>query len=113
MLILILQLAFLIAGIPAIFSGKAPEFLVGKGFKIEGGVARLIGLLLIVPFAGGIFSGIVIGTLVGSRSLPTEALGFISIIEILLILAVAVIATIWIRSIRKPSTPEVTSSMEK
>ncbi len=108
--IFLLQFVFLIIGMLALFSGKLPENVVGKGFKIEGGVARAIGLLMTIPLVGGVCSSTI--DFISGGTISSSADMF-TIAGILLLLIVSVIAIIWMRIIRKPSTLETPNSTEK
>lgn len=106
----LLQFVFLIIGVLALFSGKLPELVVGKGFKVEGGAVRAIGLLMTAPLVGGICTSLIDFISGGTVSSSTDMFTFTGI---LLLLIVSVITIIWMRVIRKPSKLETPSSTEK
>ena len=104
-MILILELALLVAGLISLFSGKIPEWMAGKGYTVTGPIARIIGVIMMIPIVGAFCVGLTLGVMVGSGALPSDALGYTSCIEIALVLTIAIGSGIWIRSARQPIAP--------
>lgn len=102
-MILILEIAFLIAGVYAIFTAKMPSWIVGKGYKAEGNSVRLLGILMAavlpVVFCGSFTIGVVAGM---NNTDPTFlAVGF----EIASVILVAIVVTVILRRVRQPDVP--------
>lgn len=99
-MILILEIIFLIAGLWAIATGKLPAFLFGGGhYTAEGTAVRLLGILLILPLPLAFMAGIVLGLLFGE-----DAPGYAVVTEIVIVIGVAIAASIAFRFVRRPVT---------
>jgi hypothetical protein len=99
---LIIEIAMLIGGIWAIVAGKVPSFLVGGGkYQVEGVVARLFGLLLILPLPVAFLGGVVLALLFGE-----DGTGYAAMLEIVTVLGVAVLAVVLVRVVGKRIEPD-------
>ncbi len=98
-MLFIIEIVMLIAGIWAIATGKMPGVLFGGGqYKIEGSAVRLLGLLLLTPIPLVIAGGIFLTLLLDEQS----AVLYGTWLELVVVLAVGIAATIIVRFIRKP-----------
>jgi hypothetical protein len=106
-MILVIEIVFLIAGLYALFAGKMPSWIVGKGYKAEGSTVRLIGFLMAALLPGMLCGGFVIG-LFATNSNPTGlAMGF----EIVSVILAAIVLTVVIRRIRTPDLPPASTEL--
>lgn len=106
-MLLIVELLFLGAGIFAAIAGKLPEWFVGKGYYAEGATVRVLGGLMILPLPTAFCAGFVLAII------DTNLVYIASIIEIVMILAVAITVVIALRKIRKPvATSQAISSSQ-
>ena len=96
-----LEIIMTLAGIYALVSGRIPEWIVGKGFRIQGWPARGLGLLMMSSIPLSIFT---MAVLIFMEVPNAEDLGFL--IEISIVLVIALTAAINIRKIREPIQPE-------
>jgi hypothetical protein len=92
-MLLILEIVMLPGGIWAIISGKVPTFLVGGGkYHAEGLVARLIGVLFVLPLPIVFVGAFALGFLFGEGSKEYAIL-----FEIVVVAGTALLAAILIR----------------
>lgn len=98
-MLLALEIAFLLGGLYAIFTGKLPGgFLFGGGkYTAEGPAARWLGALLLLPLPLAFAVGFILALLLGEGATP-----YIWIAELLIIISIAIIASILFRRIRRP-----------
>ena len=100
-MLLIIEIAMLIGGIYAIITAKVPSFLVGGGkYQVEGTVARLFGVLLILPLPVAFLGGIIFALLFGE-----DGTGYAVIFELITVFGVAIIATVLVRVVGKKIEP--------
>ena len=100
-MLLIVEIAMLIGGIWAIVAGKVPSFLVGGGkYQVEGIVARLFGVLLILPLPVAFLGAVVLALLFGE-----DSIGYAALLEIVTVLGVAVLAVVLVRVVGKRVEP--------
>jgi predicted lipid-binding transport protein (Tim44 family) len=102
-MILVIEIAFLIAGLYALFTAKMPSWIVGKGFKAEGNQVRLIGGLMAALLPGVLCMGFTLGVVGGVGGY--DVTGWVTGIEIIGVILVAIIVTVMIRNIRQPEVP--------
>ena len=96
-MLLIIEIAMLIGGIYAIVTAKVPSFLVGGGkYQVEGTVARLFGVLLILPLPVAFLGGIILALLFGE-----DGTGYAVILELITVFGVAILATVLTRVVGK------------
>lgn len=93
-MLLILEIGMMIGGLWALIKGEVPSFLVGGGkYKVEGKIARIIGILLFLPlpisFAGAIILVLMFGI---------DGEGYAVIFEISTVIIISIIALILVRS---------------
>lgn len=101
-MLLIVEIAMLIGGIYAIVTAKVPSFLVGGGkYQVEGTVARLFGILLILPLPVAFLSGIILALLFGEGGT-----GYAAILEFITVIGIAIFATVLTRIVGKKIEPE-------
>ena len=106
-MIFIIEVAFLIAGLYALFTAKMPSWIVGKGYKAEGNNVRLIGALMAALLPGALCIGFTVGVVSGFANFdPTIWVG---VLEFITVITVAIIATVVLRNIRVPDQPAETS----
>jgi hypothetical protein len=92
-MLFILEIAMLIGGIYSIFSAKVPTFLFGGGkYQVEGTVARLFGVLLILPIPLAFLGGIILVLL----GIDNSAL-YTTILELVIVFGIAILATVLMR----------------
>ena len=96
-----LEIIMTLAGIYALVSGRIPEWIVGRGFRIQGWPARGLGLLMMSSIPLSIFT---MAVLIFMEVPNAEDLGFL--IEVSIVLVIALTAAINIRKIREPIQPE-------
>jgi hypothetical protein len=105
-MILVIEIAFLVAGLYALFTAKMPSWIVGRGFKAEGNNVRLIGGLMAVLLPGVLCMGFTLG-FVGAYA-NFDPTGWATGIEIVVVIVVAIIVTVALRKIRVPNAPPAT-----
>jgi hypothetical protein len=98
---IMLEIVMTLAGIYALISGRIPEWIAGKGYRIQGWPARGLGLLMMSSIPLSIF---VLAALIFMQVPNAEDLGFL--IEVSIVLIIALTAAINIRRIREPIQPE-------
>jgi hypothetical protein len=103
-MILIIEVAFLIAGLYALFTAKLPAWIVGKGFKAEGSKVRWVGALMAALLPGVLCLGFTLGIV--SAFAEFDAQGLAVIMEIVIVIVAAIIVTLLIRNIREPDVPQ-------
>lgn len=109
-MILVIEIAFLIAGLYALFTAKMPAWIVGKGYKAEGGKVRILGGLMAALLPGVFCLGFTLGLAGGFSGFdPT---GWITGMEIVTVIIVAIIVTLVLRNIRVPDEPPVISGAD-
>jgi len=109
-MILVIEIAFLIAGLYALFTAKMPSWIVGKGYKAEGGNVRILGGLMAAMLPGIFCLGFTIGMVGGISGFdPT---GWVTVMEIGTVIIAAIIVTLVLRNIRVPDEPPVMSSAD-
>lgn len=96
-----LEILMTLAGIYALISGRIPQWIVGKGYRIQGWPARGLGLLMISSIPLSIFT---MAILIFMHVPNADDLGFL--IEVAIVLIIALTAAINIRKIREPIQPE-------
>jgi len=107
-MIFIIEVAFLIAGLYALFTAKMPSWIVGKGYKAEGNKVRMIGALMAILLPGALCMGFTIGIIGGFADFdPTLWVG---VLEFITVIAVAIIVTLVLRNIRVPDVPTETTT---
>ncbi|MCJ7583027.1 MAG: hypothetical protein MUP98_21120 [Candidatus Aminicenantes bacterium] len=94
-MLLILEIAMLLGGLWALIKGEVPSFLVGGGkYKVEGNIARIIGILLLLPlpisFAGAMILVLIFGI---------DGEGYAVIFEIVTVIIISIIALVLVRSV--------------
>ncbi len=100
-MLLIVEIAMFVGGIYAIVSAKVPSFLVGGGqYQVEGMVARLFGVLLILPLPVAFLGAILLALLFGE-----EGTGYAVILELVTVLGVAILAVVLTRIVGKRIEP--------
>lgn len=92
-----LEILMTLAGAYALISGRIPEWIVGKGYRIQGWPARGLGLLMMSSIPLSIFA---MAILIFMEVPNAEDLGFL--IEVSIVLIIALTAAINIRRIREP-----------
>jgi predicted lipid-binding transport protein (Tim44 family) len=108
-MILAIEVLFLIAGLYALFTAKMPSMIVGKGFKAEGNKVRIIGGLMVALLPGILCLGFTLGLAGGIMDFDPRVL--VTLSEIGIVIAAAIIVTLVIRNIRIPDTlPEPTNT---
>jgi hypothetical protein len=110
-MLFVIEAAFLITGLYALFTAKMPSWVIGKGYKAEGNKVRATGALMATLMPGMFCMGIVVGLMGGMMGFDPDswAIG----IEIITVILVAIIVSIILRNIREPITqPAQTSAIE-
>jgi chromate transport protein ChrA len=102
-MILIIEILFLLAGLYALFTAKMPSWIVGKGYKAEGNQVRLIGGLMAALLPGVLCLGFTLG-FVGAFA-EFDPTGWITFVEIAIVILVAIIVTVMLRKVRVPDVP--------
>jgi len=102
-MILIIEIAFLIAGLYALFTAKMPAWIVGKGFKAEGRNVRILGGLMAAVLPGIFCMGFTLGVAGGIGGFDPS--GWITGLEILVVIIAAIVVTLVLRNIRIPDVP--------
>ena len=108
MCILLAEIIMFGGGLYALIVGK---IRLTKNVRLEGWRARVAGVILALPLPSAFLLGLVIGTLSGARILPPEALGYISIIELLLVLGGLIAAAVF-GVIAKPKEEELVTPVD-
>jgi len=91
--LLILEIAMFIGGLLALIKGEVPSFLVGGGkYKVEGTVARVFGVLLLLPLPIAFLGAIVLILLFGK-----DGESFAAIIELVAVIGVSIISLVLVR----------------
>ena len=90
-----IEFSLLAIGIYALFTGKLPMLLIGTSNKIEPNIARLIGILFVLPLPSLLCIGMVMGIL------QVDIKQFI-FVEPVLMLVVIILGIIFINRYRKP-----------
>ena len=98
-MILAIEIAFLIAGLYALFTAKMPSWIVGKGYKAEGNKVRVLGALMVALLPGVLCMGVVLGLV--SAVANFDATVWAVILEIGIVVVVAIIVAIVLRNIRQ------------
>jgi hypothetical protein len=100
-MLLIIQIAMLVGGIYSMVSAKVPSFLVGGDkYQVEGRAARLFGVLLMLPLPIAFLGGVVLGLLFGE-----DGAGYAMTLEIIIVVAVAILSVVLVRVMGKKSEP--------
>jgi len=93
-----LEIILGIAGVWILFAAKVPSWIIGKkDFEITGMKARLIGLILALPFPLSLVMSLILGFLFGE-----DGLGYAFLAEIVIFLMVLVVVMILTRRFRVP-----------
>lgn len=93
MLLLILEIVMFGTGLYALFTGKLPQVISGKKYRVEGTAARIIGAICAAPLPLAFMVGLVLGIVAG------EDLLFVgTIVEIVLVIGAAIAASLMSRS---------------
>jgi hypothetical protein len=104
-MLFILEIVFFIMGIYGLITAKIPSWFVGKGFYAEGNESRLLSGLMIVPLPLAFCAGLTLGII------DPELVWVASAIEVVAIIAAAIIVAITLRKIRKPvDVPQITQN---
>lgn len=98
-MLFIVEILFFFMGLYAVIAAKLPSWFVGKGYIAEGNQVRVLGIVMAAPLPVAFCAGLTLGII------DPDLVGFASIVEILLILAAAVITMFTLRNIRKPEQP--------
>jgi hypothetical protein len=99
-MILALEILFLVAGLYALFTGKMPSWIVGKGYKAEGNPVRLLGILMVAVLPSVFCGGIVIG--IASAQADFDPTWIAIAFEFISVIVAAIIVTLVLRRIRQP-----------
>lgn len=98
-MLLIIELAMLAGGIWAIFTGKIPSSLVGgKKHQVKGTMARVLGLLFILPLPVAFLGAVVLIALFGDAGQR-----YAIVLEIITVIGVALLAFVLVRIVGKPA----------
>jgi len=93
-----LEIILGIAGVWVLIMGKVPNWIIGKrDFEITGMKARLIGLILALPFPLSFVTGVVLAFLFGQ-----DGLSYAFFVEIAIFIAVLVVVLVLTRKFRVP-----------
>ena len=98
----IIEIILLICGVAALITGRLPQLVFGKKYRVEGPGARVIGAILVAPFPLALMAGIVLGATMGQDGTVIAA-----IIELVLVLLAFLAAALISRRIRKPVVESV------
>jgi hypothetical protein len=102
-MILVIEIAFFIAGIYALITSRMPSWMVGRGYKAEGNQVRLLGIFMTVllpgMFCGGLGIGFISGMMDSDPAVPA------TIFEIGSVIIAAIIVSVVLRRIRQPNVP--------
>jgi predicted lipid-binding transport protein (Tim44 family) len=102
-MIFFIEVAFLIAGLYALFTAKMPSWLVGKGFKAEGNKVRMLGALMAVLLPGALCMGFTLG-IIGAYA-DFDPTIWASVLEFVTVIIVAIIVSVVIKNIRVSDAP--------
>jgi hypothetical protein len=102
-MILAIEIVFLIAGLYALFTAKMPSWIIGKGYKAEGGSVRLLGALMAALLPGVTCMGFTAGF--AGAFMNFDPTVWVTVLEIFIVIVVAVIVTISLRNIRVQDVP--------
>jgi hypothetical protein len=93
-----LEIILGIAGVWILFVGKVPSWIIGKkDFEITGMKARLIGLILALPFPLSLVMSVILGFLFGQ-----DGLSYAFFAEIAIFIAVLIVVMLLTRKFRVP-----------
>jgi hypothetical protein len=93
-----LEIILGIAGVWILFAGKVPSWIIGKkDFEITGMKARLIGLILALPFPLSLVMGVILGFLFGQ-----DGVSYAFFVEIAIFITVLIIVMLLTRKFRVP-----------
>jgi uncharacterized membrane protein len=98
-MLFIVELLFFFMGLYALFTAKLPSWFVGKGYIAEGSSVRVLGIVMAAPLPVAFCAGFALGII------DPELVTYASVLEIVMIIAAAVIAVFTLRNIRKPEQP--------
>lgn len=98
-MLFIVEILFFIMGLYALFAAKLPSWFVGKGYIAEGSQVRVLGIIMAAPLPVAFCAGFTLGII------NPDYVGIASAIEIVMILAAALIVVFSLRNIRKPELP--------
>jgi hypothetical protein len=102
-MILVIEIAFLIAGLYALFTAKMPSWIVGKGYKAEGNKVRVLGALMAALLPGVLCITFSLGVV--STFVSFDPTGWAVGLEFGIVILAAIIVTIVLRNIRQPDAP--------
>ena len=106
-MILVIEVAFLIAGLYALFTATMPAWMMGKGYKAEGPKVRVLGAVMAALLPAVFCLGLVLGIVGGTAGFdPT---GWITALEVIIVIVMAIIVTVVLRNIRQPDVPSAPS----
>ncbi len=83
----IIEVLMFLCGAWALITAKLPTWAFGKQYRLEGGWARIVGIIWMAPLALGLTLGIVVALLTDG-----EGTIFVGVGEIILMLAAFIIA---------------------
>ena len=106
-MLLLIQIIMFLSGIYAIFFVKVPSFLV-MGYKIEGGMAVLFGILLTFPLIFAFVGNSIIAFLFGDAGPPSKA-----IFEIIIVVGIILFELMFIRTGGQQVELELRSEVER
>ncbi|MBI3173127.1 MAG: hypothetical protein HYZ25_05370 [Chloroflexi bacterium] len=93
-----LEIILGIAGVWILFTGKVPNWIIGKkDFEITDMKARLIGFILVLPFPLSFVMGIILALLFGQ-----DGIGYAFFAEMAIFIIVLIIVMVLIRKFRVP-----------
>src|SRR5690349_7988797 len=95
-MLFILEIVFFGMGIYGLITAKLPSWFVGKGYYAEGNEVRLLSGLMIVPLPLAFCAGVTLGMI------DPDSIWIASAIEVVAIIAAAIIVAVTLRKIRKP-----------
>lgn len=103
---IVIEIIMLFAGIWALVTAKIPSWVLGgPRYKLEGGGARLLGLILVLPLPLAFVGGFVLALFLGE-----EGAAYATLLELLLVAGAAIAAVIVSRFVRQPATMDTTAS---
>jgi ABC-type bacteriocin/lantibiotic exporter with double-glycine peptidase domain len=83
-------------GIYGLITAKLPAWFVGKGYYAEGSQVRMLSALMIVPLPLAFCAGLTLGII------DSDLIWIGSAIEIVAIIAAAIVVSVTLKKIRKP-----------
>lgn len=98
-MLFIVEVVFFVMGLYALFAAKLPSWFVGKGYFAEGSQVRVLGIIMAAPLPVAFCAGFTLGII------DPNLVGYASALEIVMILAAALIVVFTLRNIRKPELP--------